>query len=174
MGKDDLLNSATGYVAGNSIARGVAGSLHELNEEMAKRLAHYTTEEVLSAEVAKFLLNKDQKGAYEYLNSHLNEEIVYAAQNQNNYIYSLETILKKRKDKYNKFYTKIGMPMPENIANLSADELCKILGVENLHIIDSTDGKTTPSRESSSGCLSGFILGTLILFVIATVLSVNI
>lgn len=31
--------------------------------------------------------------------------------------------------------------MPENLASITADKLCQILGVENLHIIDSTDGK---------------------------------
>lgn len=63
---------------------------------MERKLAHFTTEETLSAEVAKFILANDQQGAFEYLNSHFNEEIVDAAQNQSEFIYSLETLIKKR------------------------------------------------------------------------------
>lgn len=44
------------------------------------------------------------------------------------------------------FYTRIGMDMPEQLKNITADQLCEILGVENLHIIDSVDGKTSPSN----------------------------
>jgi tRNA splicing ligase len=95
MDNKDLLNAGTGYVAGRSIIRGVADSLRRQREEMEKKLAHITSKEVLSAEVAKFLLKEDKKGAYEYLNDHFNEEIIDAAQNQADFIYSLETMLKK-------------------------------------------------------------------------------
>lgn len=43
------------------------------------------------------------------------------------------------------FYQRIGMSMPENLKNIKADQLCEILGIANLHIIDSADGKTSPS-----------------------------
>ena len=98
MDNEDLLNAGMGYVAGNSMMRGIADNLRRQREEVEKRLAHITTEEVLAVEIAKFLLNENRNGAYEYLNSHFNEEIIDAAQNQTNYIYSLETILKKKKD----------------------------------------------------------------------------
>ena len=104
MDNEDLLNAGTGYVAGSSITKGIANNLREQREEMEKKLAHITPEEVLSAEVAKFLLSEDRNGAYEYLNSHFNEEIIDAAQNQTDFIYSLETMLKRKKNKYNPFY----------------------------------------------------------------------
>lgn len=97
MDNEDLLNAGMGYVAGNSMMRGIADNLRRQREEVEKRLAHITTEEVLAVEIAKFLLNENRNGAYEYLNSHFNEEIIDAAQNQTNYIYSLETILKRKR-----------------------------------------------------------------------------
>lgn len=146
MSNKDIINAAQGYLAGNAIAKGVINDLRRTREEMERKLAHFTTEETLSAEVAKFILANDQQGAFEYLNSHFNEEIVDAAQNQSEFIYSLETLIKKRKDKYMPFYTRIGMDMPEQLKNITADQLCEILGVENLHIIDSVDGKASPSK----------------------------
>ena len=146
MADRDLINAASGYVAGNAVSNSVISSLRRENEEMARKLAHYTPAETLQAEIAKFLLLGDKLAAFEYLNSHYNEEIVHAAQNQNDFIYSLETILKKRKDKYMPFYKRIGIDMPEQLQNITADQLCEMLGVENLHIIDSVDGKTSPSK----------------------------
>lgn len=146
MSNKDIINAAQGYLAGNAIAKGVINDLKKTREEIQQKLAHYTSEEALSAEVAKFILANNKQGAFEYLNSHFNEEIVDAAQRQNDFIYSLETLLKKRKDKYMPFYTRIGMDMPEQLRNITADQLCEILGVENLHIIDSVDGKTSPSK----------------------------
>lgn len=148
MNKQDLINTASGYVAGNSISNSVISGLRKHSEEAARKLAHITTEETLSAEIAKFILSDNKQGAFEYLNSHFNEEIVDAAQNQKNYIYSLETIIKMRVDKYMPFYTKIGMDMPDSLKNITADQLCEILSVTNLHIIDSTDGKTSPSNSN--------------------------
>ena len=130
MSNKDIINAAQGYLAGNAIAKGVINDLKKTREEIQQKLAHYTSEEVLSAEVAKFILANNKQGAFEYLND---------------FIYSLETLLKKRKDKYIPFYTRIGMDMPEQLRNITADQLCEILGVENLHIIDSVDGKTSPS-----------------------------
>lgn len=166
MDNEDLLNAGAGYVAGSSISKGIANNLRKQREEMKKKLAHITSEEVLAAEIAKFLLSENRNGAYEYLNSHFNEEIIDAAQNQTDYIYSLETMLKRKKDKYNPFYEKIGMTMPENLASITADKLCEVLGVENLHIIDSTDGKTSPSLESNSGCTTEMIISAIVIFAI--------
>ena len=75
-------------------------------------------------------------------------------------------MLKKKKDKYNPFYEKIGMPMPENLASITADKLCQILNVENLHIIDSTDGKTSPSLKSNSGCTTEMIISAIVIFAV--------
>lgn len=172
MDNKDLLNAGAGYVAGSSLIRGAADSLRRQNEEIAKKLEHITSEEVLSAEVAKFLLKDDKKGAYEYLNDHFNEEIIYTAQNQADFIYSLETMLKRKKDKYNPFYERTGMPMPENLAAITANELCQILDVENLHIIDSTDGKTSPSHKSNSGCTTEIIISAIVLSAVIVIIAI--
>lgn len=170
MDNKDLLNAGTGYIAGSSITRGVADNLRrqreEIEKEIEKKLAHIISEDVLSAEIAKFLLKEDKDGAYQYLNDHFNEEIIDAAQRQTDFIYSLETMLKKKKNKYNPFYEKIGMPMPENLASITADKLCQILNVENLHIIDSTDGKTSPSLKSNSGCTTEMIISAIVIFAV--------
>lgn len=148
MNDKDLINAASGYVAGNAVSNSVISGLRKYSEEAARKLAHITSEETLSAEIAKFILSDNKQGAFEYLNSHFNEEIVDAAQNQKDYIYSLETIIKKRIDKYMPFYKRIGMDMPEQLKNINADQLCEILGVTNLHIIDSIDGKSSPSNSN--------------------------
>ena len=54
--------------------------------------------------------------------------------------------------------------MPENLVSITADKLCQLLGVENLHIIDSIDGKTSPSLESNSGCTAEMIISAIIIF----------
>ena len=171
MSEKDLINAASGYVTGNAISNNVIRGLRKYSEDAARKLAHITTEEVLSAEVAKFILSNNKQEAFEYLNAHFNEEIVNAAQNQKDYIYSLETIIKKRIDKYTPFYQRIGMDMPEQLRSIKADQLCEILGVKNLHIIDSTDGKTSPSNpDEEIGCgtiIWGIlIIGMIILMIV--------
>lgn len=61
--------------------------------------------------------------------------------------------------------------MPEQLKNITADQLCEILGVTNLHIIDSTDGKTSPSHSSDGENLglifrAIIIIGMIILIII--------
>lgn len=162
MDEKNLINAASGYAAGNAVSNSVINNLRKYSEEAERKLAHWTPEETISAEIAKFILSDNKQGAFEYLNAHFNEEIVDAAQRQKDYIYSLETIIQKRKDKFLPFYQKIGMDMPEQLKNITADQLCEILGVTNLHIIDSTDGKTSPSH-SSDGENLGLIFRAIII-----------
>ena len=162
MDEKNLINAASGYAAGNAVSNSVINNLRKYSEEAERKLAHWTSEETISAEIAKFILSDNKQGAFEYLNAHFNEEIVDAAQRQKDYIYSLETIIQKRKDKFLPFYQKIGMDMPEQLKNITADQLCEILGVTNLHIIDSTDGKTSPSH-SSDGENLGLIFRAIII-----------
>lgn len=165
----DLINAASGYIAGNAVSNSVIHELKKYNEEAARKLAHITTDEVLSAEVAKFILSDNKEGAFEYLNSHFNEEIIDAAQNQKEYVYSLETIIKKRIDKYMPFYKRIGMDMPKQLESITADKLCEILGVTNLHIPDRADDKSSTSKSDSGSiwilCLVFFVI-VIITFVI--------
>lgn len=162
MDEKDLINAASGYVAGNAVSNSVINNLRKYREEAERKLAHWTSEETISAEIAKFILSDNRQGAFEYLNAHFNEEIVDAAQRQKDYIYSLETIIQKRKDKFLPFYQKIGMDMPEQLKNITADQLCEVLGVTNLHIVDSTDGKTSPSH-SSDGANGGLAFRIIII-----------
>lgn len=171
MDERNLINAASGYVAGNTVSNSIINNLRKYSEEAERKLAHWTSEETISAEIAKFILSDNKQGAFEYLNAHFNEEIVDAAQRQKDYIYSLETIIQKRKDKFLPFYQKIGMDMPEQLKNITADQLCEILGVTNLHIIDSTDGKTSPSHSSDGENLglifrAILIIGMIILIII--------
>lgn len=162
MNEKDLIDAASGYVAGNAVSNSVVSSLRKYSEEAERKLAHWTSEETISAEIAKFILSDNKQAAFEYLNVHFNEEIIDAAQNQKDYIYSLETIIQKRKDKFQPFYQKIGLDMPEQLKNITADQLCELLGVPNLHIIDSTDGKTSPSYSSEGENWGGIIKAILI------------
>lgn len=128
-----------GYIAGQSIAGGVVGEMRRQRLDYERRSTHETKANVLSAEVAKFMLANDVEGAFEYLNERFMEEIVDDCQNQEDRNFSLETILRKRKDKYAVFYERIGKEMPEKLSALTADELCLMLGVKNLHVKDNND-----------------------------------
>ena len=132
-----------GFFVANSIAGSMANSLQEQRMEMAEQLANITTEEELSVEVERFMSDDNAEGAYEYLNSRFNMEIIDAAQNQKDYVYSLETLLEMRREKYLPFYERIGRKMPEYLAYINADDLCNLLGVKNMHIPDKTDDKVS-------------------------------
>ena len=121
----------------SSVVTGVKKERKKVQEEYKKRTIHEAKEEVLASEATKLLLLDDVDGAWDYLNEHFVEEIVDDCQNQEFRSFSLETVLVKRKNKYAPFYERIGKAMPENLCSLSADDLCKLLGVENLHIKDS-------------------------------------
>ena len=121
----------------SSVVTGVKKERKKVQEEYKKRTIHEAKEEVLASEVARLLLLNNVDGAWNYLNRRFVEEIVDDGQNQEFRSFSLETVLVKRKNKYAPFYERIGKAMPENLCSLTADDLCKLLGVENLHIKDS-------------------------------------
>ena len=129
----------------------------KLKKEHEKRTSHETKEEVLSSEIARYLLNDDRDGALEYLNSRFMEEIIDDCQHQELRNFSLETVLMKRKNKYAPFYMKIGKTMPEHLYSITADELCKVLGVKNLQMKDSKDANAPivpeqTKKEKRKGC----------------------
>ena len=121
----------------SSVVTEVKKERKKVQEEHKKRTIHEAKEEVLASEVARLLLLNNVDGAWNYLNRRFVEEIVDDGQNQEFRSFSLETVLVKRKNKYAPFYERIGKAMPENLCSLTADDLCKLLGVENLHIKDS-------------------------------------
>lgn len=134
-------SGAKGYIAGKAVMGNIVGDMRRTRLDYQRRSAHQMKEEVLSSTVAKFLLKDDKEAALEYLDSCFMNEVIDDCQHQSDRNYSLETILVKRKAKYAPFYERIGQPMPEKFAALTADELCAMLGVENLHIKDSRGNK---------------------------------
>lgn len=134
-------NGLKGYMAGRAVMGNVVGEMRRSREDYQRRSAHQMKEEILSKTVAKFLLSDDADSAFDFLNDCFMGEVIADAQHQKDRNYSLDTILEKRKAKYLPYYERIGKPMPENLEELTADELCQSVGVENLHIKDSRGDK---------------------------------
>ncbi len=151
-------NGVKGYLAGNAVMGTVVGDMRRKRLDYVRRSAHQMKEETLNAMVAKFLLNDDADGAMEFLNDCFMDEVIDDCQHQADRNYSLETILVKRKAKYNPFYERIGKPMPEKLTALTADELCATLGVENMHIKDSRGNKEIIPYEAKNKSFGDWLL----------------
>ena len=147
-----------GYLAGRAAMGSVVTDMRRTRLDYLRRSAHQMKEEVLSEAVAKFLLKDDKAAALEYLNTCFMDEVVDDCQHQSDRNYSLETILVKRKAKYAPFYERVGEPMPDTLANLTADELCAKLGVKNLHIKDSRRNKDIIPYEAKKKSLGDWLL----------------
>lgn len=117
------------YLIGNAVMGNAANEMRRTREDYLRRSAHQRKDEELSTTVAKFLLSDDAEGALEYLNESFMDEVIDDCRHQADRNYSMETILVKRKAKYLPYYERIGKPMPVKLANLTADELCAMLGV---------------------------------------------
>ena len=65
------------------------------------------------------------------------------------------------------FYEKIGRKMPENLSAMTADKLCSMLGVENLHIEDPPE---KPASAQGSSDLAGCAALVVCLIVAAIVI----
>lgn len=145
MNDGEFRSSMRGYIYGRAFSNTLNSNLENLHKELARKNALTTSVNVISAEVAKLILSDNKQGAYQYLNTCFMDDIISIAMNQRDFIYSLETMIQRQKDKFSPFYKRIEMEMPEKLQTIKADELCQTLGVENLHIIDSVNGKTSPS-----------------------------
>lgn len=167
-------SGAKGYIAGKAVMGNIVGDMRRTRLDYQRRSAHQMKEEVLSSTVAKFLLKDDKEAALEYLDTCFINEVIDDCQHQSDRNYSLETILVKRKAKYAPFYERIGQPMPEKLASLTADELCAMLGVENLHIRDSRGNKDIIPYEAKKSfgewLLDWWQLVFFVLFVIGFVI----
>ena len=168
-------NRLKGYIAGNAIMGTVVGDMRRKRLDYERRSVHQMKEETLNAMVAKFLMNDDADGAFELLNDYFMDEVIDDCQHQADRNYSLETILVKRKAKYNPFYERIGKPMPEKLSALTADELCSKLGVENLHVKDSRRNKDIIPYEAKKKSCGDWLLEWwpfvfFVLFIIGAVL----
>ena len=163
-----------GYLAGRAVMGSVVTDMRKTRLDYLRRSAHQMKEDVLSEVVAKFLLKDDKEAALEYLYSCFMNEVIDDCQHQSDRNYSLETILVKRKAKYAPFYERIGQPMPEKLSALTADELCAMLGVENLHIKDSRGNKDIIPYEAKKSLgewlLDWWQLVFFVLFVIGAVI----
>lgn len=166
-------NGLKGYIAGNAVMGTVVGDMRRKRLDYVRRSAHQMKEETLNAMVAKFLLNDDADGAFEFLNNCFMDEVIDDCQHQADRNYSLETILVKRKAKFNLFYERIGKPMPGKLTALTADELCATLGEENQHIKDSRGNKDIIPYEAKKSfgdwLLDWWQLVFFVLFVIGAV-----
>lgn len=148
-------------------------------KEHEKRTSHETKEDVLSSEIAKYLLNGNREGALEYLNARFMDEIIDDCQHQEVRNFSLDTVLVKRKNKYAPFYMKIGKTMPENLLSITSDELCNVLGVKNLHVNDNKDTNAPiipeqtkkEKRKSRWGCVLSVVV-IIIVMIIAIIVEV--
>jgi len=159
-------NDWKGYLAGQAVGGSVANEMRRKREDFEERSKHEMNVDDLSATVAKYLLRKDKEGAWKYLNERYMDEIVDDCQHQDDRNFSLETILIKRKEKYAPLYDRIGIAMPDNLSYITADELCQILGVENLYMEDS-DNEDDPiipyeSKSNNDGC-SKTLIGVLLI-----------
>ena len=151
-------NSTKTVLAENAILGNVVGDMRRAREDYQRKSAHQQKDETLNAIVAKFLLSDDADSACNFLNDCFMDEVIDDAQHQKDRNYSLETILVKRKSKYAPYYERIGMPMPENLEGLTADELCATLGVENLHVKDSRGDKEIIPYEAKNKSFGDWLL----------------
>ncbi len=62
MDEKNLINAASGYAAGNAVSNSVINNLRKYSEEAERKLAHWTSEETISAEIAKFILSDNKQG----------------------------------------------------------------------------------------------------------------
>lgn len=129
----DLINAGRGYLATRSIINNVSYELHKYNEELEKiRLfyANYLTEEKIAEAVGNYMLSEDSENAFEFLNISLKNEIVHDCLNQKEFRIHLSENINLRRDKYRPFYTRIGHEMPPFLNEMTAEQLCHIMGVK--------------------------------------------
>lgn len=133
----DFHRTARGFWITNAVIGSAASKMADLNRQEAARIAesyrfnsHYQSEKQLADLVGRYLLSNDTTGAYEFLNRSLTNEIVHDCQNQKEFTTHLSELIEERKDKYRLFYQKIGVPMPAEIDDVTAEEICSIMSVE--------------------------------------------
>lgn len=129
---DDLIKASTAYMAGQAIMRNAAYNLQKEANERAERSKHITPQEELQESIAKYVLSDKQEEAFEWLNECIQTEIIGEAKQQKINTQILDKQIEAIKVKYTPFYDKIGMSMPENIADITGKSICDLLGIELL------------------------------------------
>ena len=139
MSDPDFHKTAAGYWTANAVIGSAASKMAELNREQEAKLlemtrfhSHYLSESQLAAKVGRYILYKDVVGAYEFLNRSIRNEIIHDCQNQKEFKTHLHALIEERKEKYRPFYQKIDMPMPTVIDEMTAEDICSIMGVQLL------------------------------------------
>lgn len=130
MENKDIFNAGVGYIAGNTVTNNVIHNLRKYSEEHKEFFANHLTEEQLTEAVAKYILANDYDSAFEFLNNHLNNEIVYACSHQKEFIKPLSELIQMRINKYLPFYTKINHEIPQQIKEMTAEKICSIMRVD--------------------------------------------
>ena len=137
MNNRDLYNSPRGFLAANAVIGSAASKMADLNRQEAARIAeisrfysHYLSEKQLAERVGQYILSGNLIIAFEFLNESLKREIIHDCQNQKEFKTHLSILIDERRKKYLHFYEKIGMDMPENLAQMTAEQICSIMSVE--------------------------------------------
>ncbi len=171
MDNKDIINAGAGYVAGNAITNSMIRNLRKYSEAHKEFFANHLTEEQLTESVAKYLLANDYDSAFEFLNSHLNNEIVYACSRQKEFIKPLSELIEMRRNKYQPFYEKINREMPKQIKEMTAEQICSIMGVNLISRQELADfHKNKENKENAEMIFVAIaIIGIIILCIVATV-----
>ncbi len=110
----------------------IAHHLDTKREEQELHLRHITTDEILLQGIAKFVLANQSNKAFEWLNRSILLEMEGEAKRQTPNTLPLKDTLNNIRQKYTRYYTSLGREMPQEIWRLTAQQLCKSLGVELL------------------------------------------
>ena len=169
MDNKDIINAGAGYVAGNAITNSMIQNLRKYSEEHKEFFANHLTEEQLTESVAKYILANDYDSAFEFLNSHLNNEIVYACSHQKEFIKPLSELIEMRRNKYQPFYAKINREMPKQIKEMTAEQICAIMGVSLVSEQELADYHKNKEEKENAGIIfrAIVIIGIIILCIAA-------
>lgn len=171
MDNKDIINAGTGYVAGNAVTNNVIHNLRKYSEEHKEFFENHLTEEQLTESITKYILANDYDSAFEFLNNHLNNEIVYACSRQKEFIKPLSELIEMRRSKYMPFYKKINREMPQQIKEMTAEKICSIMGVEQVSKQELEDYHREKDKKENTGQIfwAIVIIVIIILCIVAVV-----
>lgn len=137
MNNNDLFKSAGGFLTTNAVIGSAASELADLNRQQAAKIAgialfysHYLSDKQLADKIGNYILSGNLMVAFEFLNESLKKEIIHDSMNQKEFKTHLSVLINERREKYRPFYEKIAMKMPSYIAEMTAEEICLIMGVK--------------------------------------------
>lgn len=169
MDNKDIINAGTGYLAGSSVVNSTIHSLRRYSEEHKEFFDNHLTEEQLTETIAKYVLADDYDSAFEFLNNHINNEIIYACSHQKEFIKPLSELIQMRINKYSPFYEKINREMPQQIKEMTAEKICSIMGVDLMSEKELDDYHRDKENKENAGQIfwAIIIIGIIILCIVA-------